>query len=202
MVTTIAAADASDSMIIQRSLHDSELFAVLYDRYAAQLYRYAYRRVGPEAVEDVVADTFLAAFQRRSRYDPDRPDARPWLFGIVTKEISRRRRSEEARYRALARAYDGAAADGGESDALAERVAAQVSARAARGPLTAALAGLSAGDRDVLLLVAWEDFSYEEVALALRIPVGTVRSRLNRARRKTRTALGGADPTHVNQEQR
>ena len=61
--------------------------------------------------------------------------------------------------------------------------------------LAAALAGLPAGDRDVLLLIAWADLSYEETATALRIPVGTVRSRLNRARRKVREALGGQDPT-------
>ena len=67
---------------------------------------------------------------------------------------------------------------------------------AAQGPLAGALAALSAGDRHVLLLVAWADLGYQEVAEALGIPVGTVRSRLNRARRKVRTALG-ADPAFV-----
>jgi RNA polymerase sigma-70 factor (ECF subfamily) len=52
----------------------------------------------------------------------------------------------------------------------------------------------------VLLLIAWADLSYEETAAALRIPVGTVRSRLNRARRKVREAFGGQDPTSSNQE--
>jgi RNA polymerase sigma-70 factor (ECF subfamily) len=184
-----------DAVVIQESWRDAELFAVLYDRYAAQLYRFAYRRVGPEAAEDVVADTFLAAFRRRRQYDVARPDARPWLFGIVTKEIARRRRSEEARYRALARAAGEAAEDG-----HADRVAAGVSAQAARASLAAALSRLSPGDRDVLLLVAWSDLSYQEVAQALGIPVGTVRSRLNRARRKTREALGGADPTELIEE--
>jgi RNA polymerase sigma factor (sigma-70 family) len=74
-------------------------------------------------------------------------------------------------------------------------VAAQVTAAAVRARLSAALSRLSRGDRDVLLLVAWCDFSYEEVAAALGIPLGTVRSRLNRARRKVRDALGGIDPT-------
>jgi len=66
--------------------------------------------------------------------------------------------------------------------------------------LAAALAGLPAGDRDVLLLIAWADLSYDEVAVALNIPVGTVRSRLHRARRKTREALGGQDPTSLREE--
>jgi RNA polymerase sigma factor (sigma-70 family) len=75
-----------------------------------------------------------------------------------------------------------------------------VTAAAIQRELAGALAGLSRGDRDVLLLVAWADFSYGEVAAALGIPVGTVRSRLNRARRKVREALGGQDPTSSREE--
>lgn len=196
MVTAVVEPDAA---VIQESWRDTELFAVLYDRYAAQLYRFAYRRVGPEAAEDVVAEAFLAAFQQRHRYDVSRPDARPWLFGILTKEISRRRRGEQARYRALARAL-GQVPEEATVDSHADRVAAGVSARAARASLAAALSKLSAGDRDVLLLIAWGELTYDEVARALGIPVGTVRSRLNRARRKTRVALGGINPTELVEE--
>jgi RNA polymerase sigma-70 factor (ECF subfamily) len=190
VVTLAVAGDLDDAGVIEASWRDTEQFAVLYDRYAAQLHRYAHRRVGPELAEDVVAETFLAAFRRRRTYDLARPDARPWLFGIVTKEIARRRRAEEARYRALSRA--------GVDDAVpgfADRVAAAVTAQAVRGPLARALARLSPRDRDVLLLVAWSDLSYEEVAETLRIRVGTVRSRLHRARRQIREALGGSNPT-------
>ncbi len=74
-------------------------------------------------------------------------------------------------------------------------MAADVTAQSARRALSGALAGLAPGDRDVLLLIAWEDLTYEQVAAALEIPVGTVRSRLNRARSRARAALGGADPT-------
>jgi RNA polymerase sigma-70 factor (ECF subfamily) len=94
--------------------------------------------------------------------------------------------------RALARTgQDPLAASGGEFwlEDTDSRIAAQ-------GPLAGALAGLSAPDRHVLLLVAWAELTYQEVAEALDIPVGTVRSRLNRARRKVRTALG-ADPAFV-----
>ena len=70
-----------------------------------------------------------------------------------------------------------------------DQVAADVTAGAMRGLLAAALAGLSAGDRDVLLLIAWEQLTYDETAHALGIPVGTVRSRLNRARSAVRAAL-------------
>jgi RNA polymerase sigma factor (sigma-70 family) len=73
----------------------------------------------------------------------------------------------------------------------AERVAAGVTAGSVRGVLAAALADLPARDRDVVVLIAWEQLTYEESARALDIPVGTVRSRLNRARAGLRTALAG-----------
>jgi RNA polymerase sigma factor (sigma-70 family) len=191
-VTAVTAHGMDDSAVIAASRADPEQFAALYDRYAGQIYRYAYRRVGSHAAEDVVADTFLAAFRSRSRYDVSRADARPWLFGIATREISHRHRAERARYRAVARVGEQPAAPDGE---LADRVAADVTAQAARSDLASALATLSTGDRDVLLLVAWAGLSYGEISAALGIPVGTVRSRLHRARRKTRAALGGTDPT-------
>ena len=177
---------------------DGQMFAALYDRHAGQLYRYAYQRVGDQVAEDLVADTFLAAFQQWDGYDPYRADVRPWLFGILTRKLARHYRTEQARYRAFARS-------GVERDAVenpADRIAAEVAARAARAPLAVALGRLAPGDRDVLLLVAWGDLSYEEVAAALGIPVGTVRSRLNRARRKVRDALGGTDPTSEREDGR
>jgi RNA polymerase sigma-70 factor (ECF subfamily) len=188
-LTALAAQEATDAQVIAASLSDRAVFGVLYDRYAAQLYRYAHRRLDTQIAEDVVAETFAAAFAKRDRYDVTYGDARPWLFGILAKEIATQRRREVARYRALARI----GADVAEAS-LADRVSADITAQAARGRLGAALAALSTGDREVLLLVAWGDLSYEEVAQALSIPVGTVRSRLNRARQKVRAALGGVNP--------
>ena len=189
-LTPVTASSASDAAVIEASLRDPDAFAVLYDRYAPALYRYAYRRLGPDTAEDVVAGAFAAAFAGRHRYDIAHQDARPWLFGILSKEIAGHRRREDARYRALARVP---VTDTDES--LADRVSATVTAGAARARLAGALAQLSTGDRSVLLLVAWGDLTYDQVAQALSIPVGTVRSRLNRARRKVRAALGGTDPT-------
>ena len=181
----------ADAEVLAVSGVDAAAFAAVYDSFAAQLYWYAYQRVGEQTAEDVVADTFLAAFQQRASYDPSRAEVRPWLFGILTRKLARHYRTESARYRALARSVPEFVQDG-----PAEQVAARVSAGAVRAPLAEALRRLSAGDRDVLLLVAWCDFSYGEVADALDIPLGTVRSRLNRARRKVREALGGIDPTN------
>jgi RNA polymerase sigma factor (sigma-70 family) len=179
----------ADAELVNASWTEPEAFAVLFDRYSAMLYRYVSKRLGPEPAEDLVGETFLVAFSRRKSYDLAYPDARPWLFGILTKLISRHHRSEAARYRALLRAPV-------ESDveSPADRVAAGVTAQAARPRLAGALAGLPAKDRDVLLLIAWGDLTYEEVAQALGIPIGTVRSRLNRGRRKVRAALGDTNP--------
>ncbi len=192
MVPTMTAppvTHTSDSELIAESRTRPEAFAALFDRYSAMLYRYVSRRLGPEVAEDLVGETFLIAFDRRDRYDLTYPDARPWLFGIVTKLVSRHHRTEAARYRALLRSPVDDVAEG-----PADRVADGVTASAARRLLAPALARLSKGDRDVLLLFAWGDLSYEEVAQALGIPIGTVRSRLNRARRKVREALGHANP--------
>ena len=179
----------TDAAVIRASLADPDRFAPIYDRYAAMLYRYAYQRVGPEIADDVVAEAFLAAFRGRASYDLERQDARPWLFGILTREMAAHHRREQARYRAMARSTHETVQDN-----PADQVAAKVVADAARGPLAAALAGLAPRDRDVLLLVAWGQLSYDEVADALGIAQGTVGSRLNRARRKVRKALSGFDP--------
>ncbi|PZG37364.1 RNA polymerase subunit sigma-70 [Spongiactinospora gelatinilytica] len=182
---TIETAELDDAELIRRSEGDPEQFAALFDRYARQIHRYAARRIGTQAADDIVAETFLAAFRRRGTYDRSVPMARPWLYGIATTLVARHRRQEERMLRAFARTGVDPLPEP-EADAVVDRVAALDKER----ELAGALAALSRGDRDVLLLVAWEDFSYEEVAQALGIPLGTVRSRLHRARRKARATLG------------
>jgi RNA polymerase sigma factor (sigma-70 family) len=185
----------NDAAVISRSLHEPEVFALLYDRHAAAIYRYVIRRLGEGYADDVVAECFLAAFGRRDRYDLSRADARPWLYGIAARVIGKHRRTEVRLLRALART----GADPVAED-HADRVDSRVTAAALQRELAAALAGLAAGDREVLLLIAWADLSYAEVAEALAIPVGTVRSRLSRARTKTRAALASQDPTLLAEE--
>jgi RNA polymerase sigma-70 factor (ECF subfamily) len=114
---------------------------------------------------------------------------RTWLYGIATNVIGRHRRDEVRGLRARSR-LGPVRDEGGHAD----RVDARVSAQGLRGRLAAALAGLPSGERDVLLLVALADLTHEEVAAALDIPYGTVGSRLSRARRKVREALGGTNP--------
>jgi RNA polymerase sigma-70 factor (ECF subfamily) len=185
-----------DADAIAGSVTEPERFAVIFERHAPHIKRYLARRLDRANVDDLVAETFLTAFDRRHRYDPTRPDARPWLYGIATRVLAQHRREEERAYRlrqaALARSAD--PGDGGHAD----RVVTEVAAAALRGQLVAALADLPARYRDVLLLVAWEDLNYDEVAAALSIPPGTVASRLNRARRRLRDRLAGdRQPTTV-----
>jgi RNA polymerase sigma-70 factor, ECF subfamily len=187
-----------DADLIQVSLRDAEAFARLYDRHAAPLHRYVARRLGDGAADDIVADTFLDAFRRRHKYDLKVRDARPWLYGIAANLIGKHSRAEVRMLRAYVRTgrdpvRTGDAVRGDEIDS-------RLSAQAVQRDLAAALAALPAADRDVLLMVAWADLSYHEVAVALHIPVGTVRSRMHRARTKVRAALGGHDPTALREE--
>jgi RNA polymerase sigma factor (sigma-70 family) len=180
---------ATDAAVIERSLREPRRFAEVFDRYYAEVHGYAARRLGPSLADDVASETFVIAFDRRRRYDPAHPDARPWLYGIASNLISRHRRAEVRQYRALARAGVGHAVDG-----HADQVARRLDARALRARLAAALVEIADRDREVLLLVAWAQLSCEEAARALGIPAGTARSRLHRARRKTRAALADAEP--------
>ena len=178
----------ADAAVIERSLRDPDRFAEIFDRHYAEIHGFASRRLGAGLADDVAAETFLIAFDRRRRYDLSHPSARPWLYGIASNLIARHHRAEMRQYRALARAGVAEAVDG-----HAELVDGQVDAAAQRAALAAALVEIAERDREVLLLVAWAQLSCEEAARALGIPAATARSRLHRARRKTRAALA-ADP--------
>jgi RNA polymerase sigma factor (sigma-70 family) len=177
-----------DAVCIERSWREPEQFAVLFDRHAPRIHRYVARRVGPGMADDLVAETFLAAFSKRRRYDTAYPDAGPWLYGIATNLIGQHRRDEARQFRIRQAVIPELDPPG-----HAERVAADVTAGSVRDLLAAALSGLADGDRDVVVLIAWEQLTYEETARALDIPVGTVRSRLNRARAQLRRALSETD---------
>ncbi|MEU2133871.1 RNA polymerase sigma factor [Streptomyces sp. NPDC018352] len=190
----------SDASVIERSWDEPDAFAVLFDRYADDIHRYAARRLGADVADDLMAETFVIAFQRRRRYDLSRPQARPWLYGIVTNLVGEHRRAEARHLRALARVAVGVPDEAG-GEPMAERVADRVTAESARGVLAGCIAKLPPRYRDVLLVIAWGDLDYVEAAEALGVPVGTVRSRLHRARRRLRDALGGSDPTALQEFQ-
>jgi RNA polymerase sigma factor (sigma-70 family) len=176
-----------DAAVIRRSRDEPEHFAVLFRRYAPEVQRYVRHRIGADAADDVVAETFLAAFGQRGRYDLEHRSARPWLYGIATNLIGRYRRTEIQQYRALARTGHDPV-----TEPFTDRIDAAVSAEGTRKQLAAALARLPTVHRDTLLLVVWGDLSYTEAAAALGVPAGTVRSRMNRARKRLRRSLARA----------
>jgi RNA polymerase sigma factor (sigma-70 family) len=173
-----------DATAIEMSWDDPAQFGVLFDRYGPLIYRYIARRIGRPGADDLVAETFVAAFGSRHRYDLARIDARPWLYGIATNIIGRHRRDELRRLR-ISQTVDAIPIVSEHAD----RVALDTTAQSLRGGLAIALAGLTEGDRDVIVLIAWEELTYKEVARALAIPVGTVRSRFHRARGQLRLVL-------------
>ncbi len=174
---------STDSEIIRRSRDTPAAFAELYDRHAVAIHRYASRRLAV-AADDIMSETFLVAFERRDAFDEGVTDARPWLYGIATTLLKKHRRQE-------ARAWRGLMAGGAAEQVVAidgpdDRLDAELGIRR----LASALRRMPARDRDALLLYAWGDLDYEGVARALDVPIGTVRSRLNRARRQLRQASG------------
>src|SRR5215207_125288 len=186
----VGAGAAGDAAVVLASRTDPEAVAALFDRHAGRIGRYLARRLGEQAAADLVGETFLVAFRRRYAYDLTRADALPWLYGIATTLVGQHRREEARRHR-LQAALPVEPVEPFPADRVAERVA----AAAVRRTLLDAVAALRPADRDVLLLISWEQLSYEQVAAALDVPVGTVRSRLHRARRAVRARLGGVDPT-------
>jgi RNA polymerase sigma factor (sigma-70 family) len=162
--------EQSDAAIVDDSLERPTAFSALYERHLDAVARYVARRVGATAAEDLTAEVFVRAFRARIRYRPERETALPWLLGIAGHVVADNRRTERRRLAAL------------------ERLAADAAIAAPRGDnqlsagLVRRLRALPARDRDALLLVVWGELSYEEAAEALEIPVGTVRSRIARAR--------------------
>jgi RNA polymerase sigma factor (sigma-70 family) len=179
---------STDNEVIGRSGDEPGAFALLFDRHAPSVYRYAAQRLGQDSAEDVMSETFLVAFEKRASYDVTIVDARPWLLGIATRLMHKHVRLE-------ARAWKGMVADLAAhlSPDMIEQAGARMDAARLTRRLRSALGALSAADRDTLLLYAWGDLDYAGVAAALDVPVGTVRSRLNRARRLLRSAAGTLD---------
>jgi RNA polymerase sigma factor, sigma-70 family len=175
--------DRDDSGIVAASLKDAEAFGELFRRHAPRLHAYIKRRLGGTLADDLVSETFTTAFRQRDRFD-GRADFGAWLWGIASNLMAKHHRQETRMYRALARTGVDPAEDG-----VAERASDRASAAALGPRLSKALASLSAQDRNAVLLLAWGEMSYPEIAATLDLPVGTVKAKIHRARIKLRKAL-------------
>lgn len=174
----------SDRDPLAGSLERPVAFAGLFDRHYPAIWRYLCRRAGPTVADDLAGETFLRAFAGRAGYDGSQADARPWLYGIATNLLREDARREARQMRAYARAAGFEVGGGGLEDAEG-----RADARALAPRVVAALGEVSPADRDTLLLFALTDLDYEGVAVATGVPVGTVRSRLHRVRRRLRLEL-------------
>ena len=173
----------SDAEVIGRSLGEPEAFGLIYDRHAATLLRFLGRRAGAKVAEGLVGDLFRIAFERRKTFDVSRETALPWLYGIGSNLLLKHRRTEARRLRASARLAAGRELAGGRASGAA------LDARVLFPRVVNAIEALPDGEREALLLFAWEELSYGAVAETLELPIGTVRSRLNRARARLRELL-------------
>jgi RNA polymerase sigma-70 factor (ECF subfamily) len=175
----------SDGEAIARSLQAPDAFAAIFDRHYGAVHRYLSRRVGSARADDLAAQTFAVAFEKRASFRADTPAARPWLLGIATNLMRNDRRTELRELEAVVRLGQESKRSVPAGIAGTDRGASLEDAA-----LAAALAKLGADQRDVLLLHAWGELSDAEIAQALQIAPGTVRSRLSRARRTLRKELG------------
>jgi RNA polymerase sigma factor (sigma-70 family) len=163
-------------------------FDAAFRAYFPPVYRFIVRRVGTALAEDLAAETFAMAYRRRASFEPGRGSLRSWLYGIAANQVRNHWRAEQHLLALDARLVpETDVADG--SDAADQRVIAALLAPR----LAAALAQINPDQREVLLLHAWAELSHDEIAAALGIAPGTVRSRLSRARTALREQLGDFD---------
>jgi RNA polymerase sigma factor (sigma-70 family) len=172
----------SDADCLARSLREPTAFEPIFDRHFAAVHRYLHRRAGRDLADELAAQTFAIAFERRASCRAA-GSVLPWLYGIATNLLHRRRRAERRRLRAYARsgvdrwvAYDDEAAARVDDASLGSRLA-------------GALAAMRPRERHALLLYALAGLSYEEIAIALDVPLGTVRTWLHRARKVAQREL-------------
>ena len=174
----------SDAELLRRARADTDAFGELFDRHARAVHGFIARRSGHQSADDLLSEVFLRAVEARARVRPhESGSALPWLYGIARNVVRSHLRSRAAPISGVEAAYvDWDAVD------------ARVDARAAAADLRAALASLTETERDVLLLVAWEQLTVTEAAEALDISPNAARSRLHRARARAAAALAAVQP--------
>jgi RNA polymerase sigma factor (sigma-70 family) len=160
---------------------DAEAFGLLFERHEKAIYNFCFRHVGDwAAAEELTSIVFLEAWRRRDKQLAS-GFVRAWLFGIATNVIRNRHRSERRHRAALARLpveY--------RTPSFTDDADARLDAERAMCAILAGVKRLPRREKDVIALCVWSDLSYDEAATALGVPIGTIRSRLSRARRRLR----------------
>ena len=184
--------DLSDRVLWQQAREGSaSAFGVLFERHAGRIYNYCFRRTGDWAMaEDLTSTTFLVAWRGRGRAALEAESALPLLYGIATNVLRNQRRSLKRRREAFARLP----LERAEEPDFAEEGPMRLDDQAAMRELLQLFARLPRREQDVVALRDWSGLSYEEAAVALEIPIGTVRSRLARGRRRLRELATATGP--------
>lgn len=179
--TVVMESSPSDAEFLTRSLREPRAFEVLFDRHFVAVHRYLHRRAGRDVADELAAETFALAFERRASCRSS-GSALPWLYGIATNLLHRHRRVERRQLSAFARS--------GVNDWVTyDDETARVDDASRSSELARALAAMQPRERDALLLYALADLSYDEIAAALDAPVGTVATWLHRARETAQREL-------------
>ena len=165
---------------------DAVAFGQLFGRHAQAVYAFCARRTADLALaEDLTSITFLEAWRHRDRLPSEDPgSALPWLLGVSNNGVRNARRGQRRYQEVLERLPDPSVVPPAEDQAIVRSVT-----EAGLRDALEAISGLPEREQEVVMLVLWSGLSYEEAAMALAIPVGTVRSRLSRARSKLQVAL-------------
>lgn len=162
---------------------DPDALSSLFEAYGDRIQTHCFRRLGSwHEAEDATANVFLEVWRHRSRLRIHDGSALPWLYGVATNVCRNAVRGSRRRLRLADRLLDPDV-----TPDHAGEVSERVDAEARMREVLAAIEGLPEREREVLALVAWAGLSYEQASAALEIPVGTVRSRLSRARRRLAT---------------
>jgi RNA polymerase sigma factor (sigma-70 family) len=181
-VTAEVATD--DELVEELRRGSSGALGELFDRYADRVYNYCFRRIGSwHQAEDLTSVTFLEVWKVRERAASYDGEALPWLYGVATNVCRNATRSQRRHLRAVDRL------PAQDQPDHADDVADAIDGERRMAEVLGALAKLSERDRDVVALIAWSGLTYEQAAHALHVPVGTVRSRLARARQRLSLAL-------------
>ncbi|MDQ0692533.1 RNA polymerase sigma factor [Arthrobacter sp. W4I7] len=164
---------------------DADAFEALFARHADAVFRYCLSRCGSwHDAEELVSITFLEAWRQRTRLKPERDSVLPWLLGVATNADRNRARASRRHADFLARLPHSDPRHGENEADHAEAIASRLDAEREVRELLDTTAGLNEGERDVVILCLMNGIPQEEAAKTLGVRVGTVKSRLHRARTK------------------
>jgi RNA polymerase sigma-70 factor (ECF subfamily) len=182
--------ERSDAEVIAASLAAPDEFAVVFERHFAPIWRYLIRRLSPSDADEIAGEVFRIGFEQRDRFDPGHVSALPWLYGIAANLVLKHCRSAARGLRAMARHQAAELVEPGDDYANADT---RLDAARLRAALVSALHSLPRQNRELVLLAAFGELSYAELAQATGLAEGTVKSRLSRSKAKLRervTSLG------------